>query len=271
MPTAMLHDDGCRLIANLTSSSKLGAGRVGSVRLVAMPDGTSAALKQHRPNTSMGDFHREVRTQAMAGALAPLVLATCRPRYEILSELLPAPWIQELRPCQSSPHAPSSAAPMPFCTEFVALLDAMDAIGLQQDDFKPEHLRRTSNGVLKMIDFSSVHERAASTTKEFGHFAKHVNTSNKCWALQIALHRSATQALLTRRQHHGSDPVALRGADPIEFLWATSATDEDRCVAHCFAALSTGHCRVSQLNFTKYVERMPARWRAKDARAHGRA
>ena len=85
------------------------------------------------------------------------------------------------------------------------------------------------------------------------------------------MHRSATKALLTRRQHHGTDPVALRGADPIEFLWATSATDEDRCVAHCFAAFA-GRCKVGRtVNFTKYVERMPARWRAKDARAHGRA
>ena len=121
-----MQDDGCRFIANLTSISKLGAGRVGSVRLMALPDGTSAAL-------------------------------------------------------------------------------------------------------------------------------------------------SATQALLTRRQHHGADPVALHGADPIEFLWATSATDEDRCVAHCFAAFA-GRCKVGRtVNFTKYVERMPARWRAKDARAHGRA
>ena len=151
------------------------------------------------------------------------------------------------------------------------MLAAMDAIGLQQDDFKPEHLRRTSNSVLKMIDFSSVHERAASSTKEFSHYAKRVNTSNKCHALQNAMHRSATQALLTRRQHHGADPVALHGADPIEFLWATSATDEDRCVAHCFAAFA-GRCKVGRtVNFTKYVERMPARWRAKGALAHGRA
>ena len=33
-----MQDDGCRFIANLTSISKLGAGRVGSVRLMAMPD-----------------------------------------------------------------------------------------------------------------------------------------------------------------------------------------------------------------------------------------
>ena len=191
-----MQDDGCRFIANLTSISKLGAGRVGSVRLMAMPDGTSAALKQDFPGKNQqADFHREVRTQAMAGALAPLVLAT-----------------------------------------------------------------------------SSVHERAASSNvSTFAHYAKRVNTSNKCHALQNTMHRSATQALLTRRQHHGTDPVALHGADPIEFLWATSATDEDRCVAHCFAAFA-GRCKVGRtVNFTKYVERMPARWRAKDARAHGRA
>ena len=265
-----MQDDGCRFIANLTSISKLGAGRVGSVRLMAMPDGTSAALKQDFPGKDrQADFHREVRTQTRAGVLAPLVLATCGPRYEILSELLPAPWIEDLSPCRSSPHATSR---LPFCADFEALFAAMDAIGLQQDDFKPEHLRRTSTGVLKMIDFSSVHERAASSTKgEFAHYAKRVNTSNKCHALQNTMHRSATQALLTRRQHHGADPVALHGADPIEFLWATSATDEDRCVAHCFAAFA-GRCKVGRtVNFTKYVERMPARWRAKDARAHGRA
>ena len=265
-----MQDDGCRFIANLTSISKLGAGRVGSVRLMAMPDGTSAALKQDFPGKDQqADFHREIRTQTRAGALAPLVLATCGPRYEILSELLPAPWIEDIRPCRSTPNATS---PPPFCADFLSLLNALDAIGLQQDDFKPEHLRRTGAGVLKMIDFSSVHERAASMTKgEFAPYAKRVNTSNKCHALQNTMHRSATQALLTRRQHHGADPVALRGADPIEFLWATSATDEDRCVAHCFAAFA-GRCKVGRtVNFTKYVERMPARWRAKDARAHGRA
>ena len=265
-----MQDDGCRFIANLTSISKLGAGRVGSVRLMALPDGTSAALKQDFPGKNQqADFHREVRTQTRAGALAPLVLATCGPRYEILSELLPAPWIEDLRPCRSTPNATS---PLPFCADFLSLFNALDAIGLQQDDFKPEHLRRTSAGFLKMIDFSSVHERAASSNvSTFAHYAKRVNTSNKCHALQNTMHRSATQALLTRRQHHGADPVALRGADPIEFLWATSATDEDRCVAHCFAAFA-GRCKVSRtVNFTKYVERMPARWRAKDARAHGRA
>ena len=128
-----MQDDGCRFIANLTSISKLGAGRVGSVRLMALPDGTSAALKQDFPGKNQqADFHREVRTQTRAGALAPLVLATCGPRYEILSELLPAPWIEDLSPCRSSPHATSR---LPFCADFEALLAAMDAIGLQQDDF----------------------------------------------------------------------------------------------------------------------------------------
>ena len=94
--------------------------------------------------------------------------------------------------------------------------------------------------------------------------------------MQVLSERDVAATLLRRlrglaRQHHGADPVALRGADPIEFLWATSATDEDRCVAHCFAAFA-GRCKVGRtVNFTKYVERMPARWRAKDARAHGRA
>ena len=107
-----MQDDGCRFIANLTSISKLGAGRVGSVRLMALPDGTSAALKQDFPGKNQqADFHREVRTQAMAGALAPLVLATCGPRYEILSELLPAPWIQELRPCRRLAHGPLQGLP----------------------------------------------------------------------------------------------------------------------------------------------------------------
>ena len=42
----------------------------------------------------------------------------------------------------------------------------------------------------------------------------------------------------------------------------------ERDVAAAFA----GRCKVGRtVNFTKYVERMPARWRAKDARAHGRA
>ena len=51
-----MQDDGCRFIANLTSISKLGAGRVGSVRLMALHDGTSAALKQDFPGKD-----REVR------------------------------------------------------------------------------------------------------------------------------------------------------------------------------------------------------------------
>ena len=57
-----MQDDGCRFIANLTSISKLGAGRVGSVRLMALHDGTSAALKQDFPGKDrQADFHREVR------------------------------------------------------------------------------------------------------------------------------------------------------------------------------------------------------------------
>ena len=63
------------------------------------------------------------------------------------------------------PHLAERDVAATLLRQFEALLAAMDAIGLQQDDFG---------------------------------------------------------------QHHGADPGALHGADPIEFLWATSATDEDR-------------------------------------------
>lgn len=157
---------GCGYIANLTTTSKLtklGGGRVGSVRLVRTPDGTLAALKQIRPNpaATYGDpdvgFHREVNAQMLGAAqnLGPRVLANCSSTAEILSEMMPAPWINDSRPCESSPNATSP--PPPFCAEFEAVLDNMDANGLKQYDFKPEHLRRDGAGVLKMIDFGAVH------------------------------------------------------------------------------------------------------------------
>lgn len=141
---------------NVTVLRHLGSGRRGVVRLVRLPDGQNAAMKQNMHDTKEG-FVAEAAAQqsAAAAGLAPRVLATCVSSRQIFAELMEGgPWVG--RGHSASECAADSHLTARRCHDISRLLAGLDERGIFQRDWKLAHLMRDDAGILKTIDYSAV-------------------------------------------------------------------------------------------------------------------
>ena len=140
---------------NLTVLRHLGSGKRGVVRLVQLPDGQHAAMKQSVHDTREGFVAEALSQQSAATAgLAPRVLGTCVSSRQLFAEVMDGgPWVAG---GHASACAADSAPTARHCHDLSRLLAGLDEQGILQRDWKLAHLARDRAGTLKAIDYSAV-------------------------------------------------------------------------------------------------------------------